>query len=55
MAHQKFQKAALYRDLPFDDLRGEEASQLLPEVGADPHRDVVEVDEERGVRRVNRR
>ena len=46
---------ALDRDLALDDLRREEAAQLLSEVGADPHRDVVEVDEERGVRRVNRR
>ena len=46
---------ALDRDLALDDLRREEAAQLLPEVGADPHRDVVEVDEEGGVGRVNRR
>ena len=46
---------ALDGDLPLDDVGAEERAELLAEVGADPHRDVVEVDEEGGVRGVHRR
>ncbi len=46
---------ALDGDLSLDDLRREQAAKLFSEIGADPHRDVVEVDEERGIGRVNRR
>ena len=41
---------ATNRDLALDDVRREEVVQLSLQVGANPHRDVVEVDEERGVR-----
>src|SRR6185369_4773778 len=43
---------ALDGDLALDDVRREQTAQLFPQVGSDPHRDIVEVDEERGVRRV---
>ena len=44
---------ALDGDFALDDLGAEQRAQLLSEVGANPHRDVVEVDEEGGVRRVH--
>ena len=40
---------ALDGHLALDDLGTEERPELLAEVGADPHGDVVEVDEEGGV------
>src|SRR5690606_31984121 len=43
---------ALHGDLALYDVAGEELSQLRGEVGANPHRDGVEVDEECGVGRV---
>ena len=43
---------ALHRDLPLDDVGREQVAELRLQVGADAHRDVVEVDEQRGVRRV---
>jgi len=42
---------ALHGDLPLDDAGAEEAAELVAEVGADAHRDVVEVDEQGGVGR----
>ena len=46
---------ALDGDLALDDVGAEQGAELVAEVGADPHRDVVEVDEEGGVRGVQRR
>jgi hypothetical protein len=43
---------ALDGDLPLDDVRRQQRAQLAGEVGTDPHRDVVEVDQQRRVRRV---
>ena len=40
----------LHGDLALDDVRRQEILELRLQVGADPHRDVVEIDEERGVR-----
>ena len=42
-------------DLSLDDFRREQAAELLAEVGADSHRDVVEIDQEGGVWSVNGR
>ncbi len=44
---------ALHGHLPLDDVAAEQVPQLVAEVGANPHRDVVEVDEERGIGRVD--
>ena len=45
---------ALNGDLSVDDVGRQQVAQLRLKIRADPHRDVVEIDEERGVGRVMR-